>query len=91
MAGEPQPEFFDFTHTLAGIGEDRVLLGIGRHHLAVVAREVSGLEVAREHDAHRHVPDLMHGPAGSTLGDADHMRLRLPVLVFTEADRHVPR
>jgi len=85
---EAQREVFDLANRILRECEDSVLLGVGRQDEAVVAGEVRGCEVARERHAYGHVLDVMESACPR---DADDVRLRLPVLVVPETDRHVPR
>src|SRR5207245_4883470 len=86
MAGKAQREFLDLAdrHFLRE-REHGVLLRVGGNDLAVVARRVTGVELARERDAHVDVFDRM---GLAVPGHANQVRLRLAVLVVAQDDRH---
>jgi hypothetical protein len=88
MSSQAEAELFDLAHRrLFRKGKYRVLLRVRGHDVGVVAIDVAGLEVAGKRDGDGKVLDLV-GAAIS--GDADQMRLRLPVLVVAEDDFHWP-
>lgn len=61
VLGEPQQEGFRRTDAVPGEGEDRVLLRVGGHHVAVVAGQVRGGEVAPQLRGDVQVLDLVPG------------------------------
>src|SRR5207245_2959794 len=77
----------DVGHGIGVEGQMAFFLLLGRDHLAVVARDVGGGEVARECDAVVQVFDLMHPVV---LGDTHDMRVPLALLVVAKDDRHMP-
>src|SRR5882672_8513122 len=86
LVGESKGEVLDLAdRRILRQCEDGVLLRVGRDHLAVVAGQMCGGEVTRQHDAHGHVLDVVNRPLGTALGDADDMGLGLPVLVVAKA------
>ncbi len=70
---------------LLGVGVDRVLRGVGREALAVVAVVVDLVEVADERDADVVVDELVRVAVAI---DADDSGLGLSVLVVSERDAH---
>ena len=86
MPRQAQGEILDLADRILGKGKHGVLLCVGGDHVAVVACEVSLGKVAGQRDAHRHVFELVL----RALGHTHHVRLRFPVLVVAEPDRHVP-
>src|SRR5712692_8585192 len=66
-------------------GKHGVLLRVGGQDIAVVARYVAGLEVARQRDADADVLDLV---GRATSDHTDQVSLGLAVLVVAEDDRH---
>ena len=71
-----------------GEGERRVLLGVGRQHLRLVAVGVRGREVAVQRGGHVEVADLV---ARGVAHDAHDARLRLAVAVRSQHDPHASR
>jgi hypothetical protein len=60
VPAEPQRKLLDLPHpAVPGEREDRVLLGVGRHHVGVVPGLVDLFQVAGEGDRHREVPQTV--------------------------------
>src|SRR4029077_13505137 len=89
MARQPQPELLDLTdRRFLGVCVDGVFLRVGRHDVGIVPFEVAARKVAGQGNADVDVLDLVHGTVRPAFGHADHMRLRLAVLVLAQPDGH---
>jgi hypothetical protein len=88
VAGEHQTErlrLADRLAVLGGVGEDRVLHGVGRQDLGVVAGEVGVREVAGQRDADVQVDELVRVAVAVHTHDA---RLGLAVLAVPQQVCH---
>src|ERR1700680_3543355 len=91
MARQSKRQLLDLARwKLLGKGEDRVLLRVGRHDVAVVTDEMRRGEVSRERHAHRHVLDAVKSTVLAALGDADDVSLRLSILIAAQDDAGHP-